>query len=376
VSSPADPVPFFSAAAVNAAVDLPAAFARVMDSQRYVLAKEVQTFEENFAAYCGVGHCVSVANGTDALELGLQALGVTPGDTVVLVANAGFYGSTAVRALGAQPYYVDVDPTTLTMAPESLEASLKACRPAAIVVTHLYGYLAAMPELQALAQRYGVPILEDCAQAHGATRHGRRAGSFAELGSFSFYPTKNLGAVGDGGALVTDDAQLAQRLRRARQYGWEKKYHVVHPRGRNSRLDELQAAILNDKLPHLDANNAQRRSIAQTYRQAFAGLPLQLPPPLEADHVAHLFVLQVAQRTEFVAALQAQGIACDVHYPIADHQQAAYAEQAQAERLPVTEALCGSVISLPCFVGMRPDQVQRVVQGVKECFTQKISRAC
>jgi aminotransferase EvaB len=376
VSSSAEPIPFFSAAAVNATVDLQAAFARVMDSQRYILAREVQSFEENFARYCGVAHCVSVANGTDALELGLLALGVKPADTVILVANAGFYGSTAVRALGAQPYYVDVDATTLTMAPHSLEAALKACRPAAIVVTHLYGYLAAMQELQAIAKRYGVPILEDCAQAHGAQRHGQRAGSFAELGSFSFYPTKNLGAVGDGGALVTDNAELAQRLRQARQYGWGKKYHVMLPRGRNSRLDELQAAILNNKLPHLDAHNAQRRSIAQTYRQAFADLPLQLPPPMEADHVAHLFVLQVAQRAEFAAALQAQGIACDVHYPVADHQQAAYAEQAQGVRLPVTEALCGCVISLPCFVGMRPAQVQRVVHVVKECVTQRLSRAC
>lgn len=359
-------IALFSAERANAGLDFMTPLKAVLESHWYVLGREVKAFEEEFAEYVGVGHCVSVANGSDALELALKGLGVEPGQSVVAVANAGFYGSTAIHAIGAVPDYVDVDPVTLTLCPRALAAAV-ARRPAAIIVTHLYGQLANIEEIVRIASAAGVPVLEDCAQSHGARRHGKQAGSFGQIACFSFYPTKNLGALGDGGAVVTNDQALAERVRQLRQYGWSQKYQVAISGGRNSRLDEMQAAILRVKLPHLDAWNEQRRYIAKRYNQAFAGLAMQLPCSVAEDYVAHLYVVRVDNRAEFASALKEQMIGTDVHYPIPDHRQAAYVAQVQAP-LEVTESACATAISLPCFPGMVDEDVQRVIDAVVAYF--------
>jgi dTDP-4-amino-4,6-dideoxygalactose transaminase len=337
------------------------AIERVMASRHYVLGKEVDAFEHAFADYCGTRHCIGVANGTDALELALRALGIRRASRVATVANAGYYTCTALDAIGAEPVFVDVD-ESLTMSPAALARVIADVD--AVVVTHLYGRLAAVDAIVECATRHAKPVVEDCAQAHGAARAGRRAGSFGTLGCFSFYPTKNLGALGDGGAIVTSDEALAGDVRRLRQYGWSKKYEVSVRGGRNSRLDELQAAVLRKKLPHLDAWNAERRAIAARYRAGMADRGVLLPAIGDDGDVAHLFVVRHARRDALRQALDAAGIASDVHYPIPDHRQGVRAQPATP--LPVTEAACAEVLTLPCFPGLAPDAADRVVAAVRD----------
>ena len=344
------------------------AIGRVVDSNWYILGEEVRAFEAEFAAYCGVAHCVGVGNGTDALEIALRALGVGAGDRVAVVANAGHYGSIAVRSVGAAPLYVDVLPNSLNMDPGALERAL-AGGPKAVIVTHLYGRLADLDPIRALTDAAGIGLIEDCAQAHGATRSGRRAGAAADIGCFSFYPTKNLGAIGDGGALVAQDAALAGRIRQLRQYGWREKYRVELPAGRNSRLDELQAAALRVRLRYLDAWNAARRAAANRYTEAFADLPLTLPETMDEAQVGHLYVVRTARRDALRAHLTAQSVASDIHFPVPDHRQPTeVAANDASEALPVTEQACGSVLSLPCFPGIRDAEVERVIGAVRAFF--------
>lgn len=359
-------IPLFSSKIANEGVDLYGALKRVVERNWYVLGTEVTAFEVEFAAYQGVASCISLANGTDALEIALRTLDIGPGKKVVLVANAGFYGSTAVHSVGAQPIYVDVGATTLTMAPKALQAALAAGADA-VIVTHLYGQMADIEQIAALAAAAGVPLIEDCAQSHGAMRNGARAGSFSDIACYSFYPTKNLGAIGDGGAITTNNAELDGKARRLRQYGWSSKYHVTEAGGCNSRLDELQAAVLRDKLPMLDGWNAQRRAIASRYNAAFAGLPVQLPASTGDDFVAHLYVLRVQDRDAFMASMTAAGIATDIHYPVPDHWQSAY-PQARGAALPVTEAASSAVVTLPCFPGLDADSVGCVIAAVRAHF--------
>ena len=334
---------------------------RVLASRRYVLGTEVAAFEHEFAAYCGTSECIGVANGTDALELALRAIGVGRGDPVATVANAGYYASAALAAIGAEPVYVEVD-KTLTLSPRALAEVLPDVR--AIVVTHLYGRLAAIEEIVALASRHALPVIEDCAHAHGAERKGRRAGSFGFAGCFSFYPTKNLGALGDGGAVTTSDLRLAARVRALRQYGWSSKYRVDEPGGRNSRLDELQAAFLRVKLPMLAHWNAARVAIARRYCEGLRGLGLGLPEWHDGEYVGHLFVVRTPDREALRAQLSSQGIGSDVHYPVADYHQPLRQASAQ-KQLPETEAACAEVVTLPCFPGLTMEQVQRVIDAVR-----------
>ncbi|MDH0748963.1 DegT/DnrJ/EryC1/StrS family aminotransferase [Pseudomonas sp. GD03842] len=359
----------FSATKANAGIDFLSPLKNVLDSHWYILGNEVKLFEEEFATYVGVNHCISVANGSEALELALRGLGVEPGHRVVAVANAGFYSSTAIHAIGAEPVYVDVDANTLTMCPKALAAVVET-KPAAIIVTHLYGQLANIEEIVRIAAGAGVPVLEDCAQSHGARRNGKQAGSFGDIACFSFYPTKNLGALGDGGAIVTNDDHLNTRIRQLRQYGWSQKYQVAIPGGRNSRLDEMQAAILRVKLPLLDSWNEQRRSIAQRYNAAFASLEMQLPASVAEDYVAHLYVVRIKNRADLAAALKAKLISTDIHYPIADHHQPAY-PSAPSQSLTVTEQACDTVISLPCFPGLTDEEVDRVIEAVTAYFSKE-----
>lgn len=327
------------------------AIARVLANGWYILGPEVQEFETEFASYCGVKECVTTGNGTDALELALKAIGIGPGDRVATVANAGMYSTAAILAAGAIPVYVDVDPTAMLMTAETLLAAgpVRAC-----IVTHLYGQMADMPALLAC----GIPIIEDCAQAHGAMLQGRRAGSWGAAGCFSFYPTKNLGALGDGGAVVTDAPDIAQRLKSLRQYGWTTKYVSEVPGGRNSRMDAMQAAILRAKLPHLDVWNGRRRQIARRYDAAFGR-----QQPMDDSNVAHLYVLRSGQREAMRASLAARDIATEVHYPIPDYRQPSVTMQAN---LPVTEQLCREVLTLPLFPEMTDEEVEGVIRAVIE----------
>jgi len=334
---------------------------RVLKSGWYVLGAEVAGFEREFAESCRVGDCIGVANGTDALELALRALGVGAGDRVATVANAGFYSSAALAAIGARPVFIDVD-DTLTMSLQRLEEADAGFK--AIIVTHLYGRLAPIEEIVAYAADRGLPVIEDCAQAHGASLGDKRAGSFGTVGCFSFYPTKNLGALGDGGAIVTSDADLAARIRALRQYGWAGKYRVTLPGGRNSRLDELQAAFLRAKLPRLQRWNAARVAIARRYCDALRGLDLVLPQWTGNEYVAHLFVVRARDRDELRAALKARGIGSEAHYPIPDHRQPIMASSARVH-LPVTEAACRDVLSLPCYPGLSEAEVDAVIDAVR-----------
>ena len=366
-------VPLFDASAVNSCFDLEPAVRRVLQRHWYVLGEEVRRFEQDFAAYCGVPHCVALANGTDAIELALRGLGIGPGDTVVLAANAGYYGSTAVALVGARPVYADIDPATLNIDVAAVESLIQAHRPKAVIATHLYGLMADVQALAQVARKSGVFLVEDCAQSHGARRNGAIAGSVGDIACFSFYPTKNLGALGDGGAIVCKDERLASTVRSLRQYGWGQKYHNDVAGGRNSRLDVMQAAMLSEKLPQLDRQNQQRRDIAARYCEAFAGLPLVLPASVGHDYVAHLFVVRTPSRDALREHLRTRGIATDVHYPVPDHKQAVAAGVKHAE-LPHTERACREVLTLPCYPGMQDGQVQQVIDGVRSWFDAQASR--
>jgi dTDP-4-amino-4,6-dideoxygalactose transaminase len=361
---PMQPVPLNDLKSLHAdsRAALRAAFDEVLDSGWYILGPRVRQFEEAFAAFCGAGFCIGVANGSDALELALRAVGVARDDRVVTVANAGFYASTAILACGAVPLYVDVDPHTLLVDMASIEAALGQA-PRAVVVTHLYGRMAPVEAIVARCRAMGVAVIEDCAQAHGASRDGRMAGTFGDIGCFSFYPTKNLGALGDAGALVGNDAALGERLRALRQYGWRGKYEVTLPHGRNSRMDELQAALLSTRLPRLAADNDRRRQIARRYSAEIANPRVSLPRIGGDDDVVHLYVLRSPLRDALRDHLATQGIGSDIHYPVADHRQPLMAERHAALSLPHTERAVAEILTLPCHPALSDDEVTRVINA-------------
>jgi len=348
--------------------ELDEAAARVLASGWYILGPEVRAFEAEFAAYCGVGHAIGVGNGTEALYLALAALGVGAGDQVISVANAADYEPLTILQAGARPVFVDVDERTFTIEPELLEAAITP-RTKAIMPVHLYGRMADMSAIMAVAARHGLPVIEDCAQAHGAQLGNQIAGSIGVCGCFSFYPSKNLGALGDGGMITTNDAELAAKLRRLRMYGWEKRYHTVDSGGINSRLDELQAAFLRVKLRHLDDWNAARRRIAQRYNELLADTGLLLPE-LSADssHVFHLYVIQTPQRDRLQAALQQRGVETAIHYPLPAHLQPVYRGLAELGSLPVTERHADTVLSLPIYPELTDDEVDAVAAAVREAL--------
>lgn len=343
---------------IRAAVD------RVVASGWLVLGPEVGRFERAFADFHGVAHCIGVANGTDAIELALRALGIGPGDRVATVANAGAYGSTAMQPLGAEPCFMDVGLETHGATLAEVERAI-AAGSKAVIVTHLYGQ--AIPGIAAIAEhcrRKGVPLVEDCAQAHGAKVAGRRVGSFGTAATFSFYPTKNLGALGDGGAVITDDAAVAEGVRSLRQYGWKDKYRIERAGARNSRLDEMQAAILSEFLPHLDEANARRRAVAAAYKRSIRHAEVSLPAGDGEDFVAHLYVVRCARRDALRAHLTQQGVGTDVHYPVPDHRQPLFGARFAGVRLPNTERLATEVLTLPCYPEMGDAQVEQVVRAV------------
>tara|TARA_R110000772_G_scaffold73216_5_gene159857 strand:+ start:59667 stop:60785 length:1119 start_codon:yes stop_codon:yes gene_type:complete len=345
---------------------------RVLRSGWFILGPETERFETLFADYCGVGNGIGVGNGTDALVLALKAAGVGPGIQVLAAANAGFYATTAILATGGEPLYVDIDPDTHTVTEDAVQDGLnRATRPGAVIVTHLFGRAVAdIKEISALAEARGISLIEDCAQAHGARIKGRRVGSWGRFGCFSFYPTKNLGALGDGGMVVTGDAGLAARLRKLRQYGWSAKYRVALAGGMNSRLDEMQAALLGTLLPELDGWNQRRRDVVAAYRRKLGGVDGLWLPPLgieasEEDTTYHLFVLRSPQRDALQVHLSALGISTDIHYPTPDHKQAAIAAEPWAKAaLPETERSAAEILSIPCSPEITEAEIDAVCAGL------------
>ena len=354
---------------IRAAVD--EGWNRLLEGSQFIGGEAVEKFEQAWAGYCGAGHAVGVGNGTDALQLTLMALGIAPGDEVIVPANTFVASAEAVVLAGAAPRFADVSPRTLLLTSDDLEAAITP-RTRAVIVVHLYGQMPDMDALCRTADRAGVYIIEDAAQAHGASWRGRRAGSIGHAGCFSFYPGKNLGAFGDAGAVVTADADLAKRIRSLRDHGRLTGSHYRHEFiGLNSRLDALQAVVLTAKLGRLDAWNDARRSVAAQYRAAFESGPIRLVEDEPgASGVYHLAVARVADRARVQQQLTAMGIQTGIHYPIPCHQQAPYLRYA-TRPLPVTEAAAPELMSLPMYPHLRVDQVARVCDAVNEAVTAK-----
>ena len=348
--------------------EIRAAIDRVLAGGRYILGPEVEAFEREFAAYHGGGHAIGVANGTEALELALRAVGVGPGDLVATVANTASATVAAIQQIGARAVFVEIDAATMVMSPAALATVLAAHagKVKAVVPVHLYGHPAAMPAIVDVAGRHGAKVVEDCAQAHGAAIAGRKTGTWSEAAAYSFYPTKNLGALGDGGAGFTRDADLAARVQLLRQYGWRTRYVSDIP-GRNSRLDELQAAILRVKLRHLEAENAVRRALAARYLKNLPGGSLQLPATAPgAEPVWHQFAVCSSRRDALQAHLASRDIHCGVLYPLPIYRQPAYADR--TVQLAETERACSEVLCLPVHPALTTGDVDRVGEEILRWF--------
>ncbi len=350
-----------------------AAIARVLDSGVYILGREVEVFEAAFADFVGVAHAIGVASGTDAVEIALRACGIGFGDLVFSVSHTAVATIAAIERTGAAPVLVDVEPGTYTMAPRELLRVLQsppAGRPAAVLPVHIYGQPAELSALTEIARAFGIWLIEDCAQSHGAVYRGRAVGSFGDIACFSFYPTKNLGALGDGGMVVTNDPSLAAGLREIREYGWRER-HVSARSGINSRLDPIQAAILGVKLESVAAGNARRQAIAARYDAGLSGLPLALPARRAlATHVFHQYVIRLAERDALREFLQAAGIGSGIHYPVPVHQQPAYSGRLTCGPLGlgVTERAASQILSLPIYPQLSDEAVDRVIGEIRSFF--------
>ncbi|MEW6400641.1 MAG: DegT/DnrJ/EryC1/StrS family aminotransferase [Chloroflexota bacterium] len=343
---------------------------RVLNSGWYILGQEVEAFEREFAIYIGVGHAVGVGNGTDALSLALQACGIGKGDLVFTVSHTAVATVAAIELIGAKPVLVDIDLATYTIDPERLAEAIEEHgnkgRPAAVVPVHLYGHPADMSSILSIARNHNLFVVEDCAQSHGAMFHDRKTGAWGDMAAFSFYPTKNLGALGDGGIIVARDADLIKRVRLLRQYGWRQRYISEHSGG-NSRLDEMQAAILRVKLQHLDQENIRRNTIANTYNRILADTDLVLPVCRHGStHVFHQYVIRTPRRDALQAYLHEQDIGALIHYPQAVHQQPYYQGRLMGSSgLPHSELAAAQVISLPMYPEMLEEEVGRVAEVVR-----------
>lgn len=365
------PVPLADPKAENARLKdaLLAAMAGVLDGGSYILGAEVAAFEAEMAASLGVAGVVGVASGTDALVVALLALGVGAGDEVVIPSHTAGPTCAAVAIVGAVPVLIDVDPETYVVTADLVGAAITP-RTKAVIVVHLYGYPADVRAIHAVTRAAGIALIEDCAQSQGAGIGGAAAGSIGELSCFSFYPTKNLGALGDGGAVAVRDEQLLATVKALRTYGWSRPQYAELAGGRCSRLDEIQAAMLRVKLRILAETNARRRAVADRYREQLAGLPLALPPMREGvEHAYHLFVVRTARRAALADFLRARGIGTGLHYPYAVHQQPAFQAIARVPAaLTETERLVPEILSLPLYPDMSLDDVDRVSNAVKDFF--------
>ncbi len=353
--------------------EIDAAIARVLMSGQYILGHEVEVFEAAFAAWLGVGHAVGAGSGTDAIELAVRACGIGPGELVFTVSHTAVATVAAIERAGAVPVLVDIEPGGFTMDPASLAAALRAPppgRPAAILPVHLYGEPADLAPIRELARRHHLYLIEDCAQSHGAAYRGRPTGSFGDIACFSFYPTKNLGALGDAGMTTTDDPELAVALRELREYGWRERY-VSARTGINTRLDPLQAAILAARLPRVGDDNARRQRIAACYDQGLAGLPLGLPRRhAECAHVFHQYVIRSAERDRLREHLRAAQIGTGIHYPVPVHLQPAYQGRLGEfpAGLPETTRAVREILSLPIYPQLAEESADRVIAEIRRFF--------
>ena len=348
--------------------EIRAAIDDVLETGRYIFGKHCSAFEEEFAAYVGAAHAAGVGSGTDAIQLALRAAGIGPGDEAITVANTCVPTVAGIAASGARPVLVDMDAATCTMAPRKLEAAITE-RTKAVVPVHLYGHPCDMDPILETASACGLAVIEDCAQAHGTAYKGRRCGTFGAAAAFSFYPSKNLGAYGDGGAVTTNDPALDAELRKLRNYGEERRYyHSVQ--GFNSRLDEIQAAVLRVKLRHLDAWNEARRERAARYAQLLKPLPVRLPHEAPwAHHIYHLYVIRAAQRDGLQAHLSERGIGTLLHYPVPIHLQQACANLGYARGdFPEAEKACDEVLSLPMYAELPFDALERVADAIAQFY--------
>jgi dTDP-4-amino-4,6-dideoxygalactose transaminase len=336
----------------------------------YILGPKVALFEEHFAAYLGASSCVGVGSGTDAVHLALRACGVGPGDGVLTVSHTAVATVSAMDWIGARPVLVDISPRTYTLDPQKAADTLRH-QPAgwikAIVAVHIYGHPADMGTLSEIAARHGVALIEDCAQAHGAMVGERMVGSIGDCGAFSFYPTKNLGALGDGGAVVTSQAAVTEQLRLLRQYGWRERYISIEA-GYNSRLDELQAAILDCKLAWLDSDNNRRRDIARRYTEGLAGLPLETPvEEPDCRHVYHQYVIRLKDRDNLRRHLETQGIRTAILYPMPVHKQPGYSGRVEIGEggMAITERIAQEILCLPIYPELSDSAVSSVIDAIR-----------
>jgi dTDP-4-amino-4,6-dideoxygalactose transaminase len=348
--------------------EIDTAYHRVMRSGSYILGAEVEAFEQEFAVYSGTKHAIGVASGFDALALAIRALGIEPGDEVITVSHTFISTALAILAAGAIPVFVDIDPRTLLMDCSKIKEKITP-KTKAILPVHLYGNVADMDAIMAIARTHHLFVIEDACQAHGSQYRGCRAGSTGDVGCFSFYPSKNLGAIGDGGALVTNSSHVAKQATLLRNVGQQKKYlHTIQ--GYNSRLDEMQAAILRVKLRRLDQRNARRRTIADVYRTAFAHQPLRcVEVPTGVTPNYHLFVIEVSRRDELLRYLAKRGIETSIHYPTPVHLQPCMKPLGiRRGDLPITEASASRILSLPMFPELKADEIEKVVRSIQTFF--------
>jgi len=336
------------------------AFNRVLDSTKLIMGSEVENFEVEFAEYLNINFCTSVANGTDALEIALRGLGATGGTRVGLAGNCGGYARTAIELIGCSPIYVNIDPDNYLMSFLDLSEKIKSGKLDIVIVTHLYGYVYPhILDLSNLCKTYGVRLIEDCAQSHGATFGTKKCGTFGDAGTFSFYPTKNLGALGDGGGIVCHEIELVNKFKFLRQYGWQEKYKVDHKYGRNSRLDEIQAAFLRGLLPMLDSWNQKRIKVAQRYLSELKNPKITLPHLSMNSYVGHIFPVFVTDADNFRNFLIADGIHTAIQYPIDDEEQ--FAWKNKTKKSPLL-----SPVSLPISQYLKSKQITEIISAIND----------
>ncbi len=367
------PIPFVDLATQYSDIrdEIIPAMENVMAKAQFILGDEVELFENEYAEYCCAKHCVGVANGTDALHLSLLALGIGPGDEIITAANTFVATAFAISHTGGSPVFVDVSDTDFNINVDLIENAITE-RTKAIIPVHLYGQPADMDSITSIARKHSLKVIEDACQAHGAKYRNRAVGTIGDIGCFSFFPGKNLGAYGDGGAVVTNDSELADRIRLLRNYGQRVKYHH-QILGYNSRLDSLQAAILRVKLHHLDAWNERRRRAAHAYRELFSDMDVILPEEKQhVYHVYHLFVIQHDQRDDLIAYLKSNGIFCGIHYPLPLNQQEPYLNaKTVPESAPTTSYLCKRIVSLPMFPELTKEQIEQSVNAIERFVSSK-----